>query len=82
MRPTVCRAIRLAAVPTKSPGGVAAGSIDFDTTVTGRATVYSPEYRNNQNVAEIEMTISSLAEVGGRTWLSTAHPLTVLVARS
>lgn len=67
---------------TGSTTWVDAGSIDFDTTVTGRATVYSPEYRNNQNVAEIEMTITALTEVGGRTWVSTAHPLTVLVPRA
>jgi hypothetical protein len=67
---------------TGSSTWVGAGSIAFDTTVTGRATVYSPEYRNNQNVAEIEMTITALTEVGGRTWVSTAHPLTVLVPRS
>ena len=57
-------------------------SIDFDTTVTGRATVYSPSYKATGNrVAEVEMTILGLTDVAGRTWIPAAHPLTVVVGR-
>ena len=59
------------------------GSLTFDTVGTGRATIYSDYYKRGGggSVSGVQMTITGLTDVGGRTWIDTAHPLTVTVGR-